>query len=350
MTPLRGALIGVGNVAVQGHLPGWRRREDATITAAVDSRPERREALHAVFPSARWYDSVEDLFALERENLDFVDICTPPSSHAMLCRSALSWSLHVLCEKPLVVAPEELRGIPLLAAERERALVTVHNWKHSAVATRLTALVREGVIGDVRRIRWETHRREPAIAAGDGPNWRVDPAQSGGGVLMDHGWHALYAISQWMTGAPRTIAARLETRKHHDFPLEDTADLFLAYADASAEIFLTWAEAERRNRIEITGTSGSLSVDGGRLERRDAQRRMLAEEELPSLTEGSHHPEWFDGVIREFLGEARGETPRGRNFAEATLCANLVDLAKESNRQGGQPLPVERLAGSRRRR
>ena len=136
MTPLRGALIGVGNVAVQGHLPGWRRREDATITAAVDSRPERREALHAVFPSARWYDSVEDLFALERENLDFVDICTPPASHAMLSRSALSWSLHVLCEKPLVVAPEELRGIPLLAAERERALVTVHNWKHSAVATR----------------------------------------------------------------------------------------------------------------------------------------------------------------------------------------------------------------------
>jgi len=350
MTPLRGALIGVGNVAVQGHLPGWRRREDATITAAVDSRPERREALHAVFPSARWYDSVEDLFALERENLDFVDICTPPASHAMLSRSALSWSLHVLCEKPLVVAPEELRGIPLLAAERERALVTVHNWKHSAVATRLTTLVREGVIGDVRRIRWETHRREPAIASGDGPNWRVDPAQSGGGVLMDHGWHALYAISQWMAGAPRTIAAQLETRKHHDWPLEDTADLFLAYADASAEVFLTWAESERRNRIEIIGTTGSLSVDGGRLERRDAQRRMLAEEELPSLTEGSHHPEWFDGVIREFLGEARGETPPGRNLAEATLCANLVDLAKESNRQGGQPLPVERLAGSRRRR
>jgi predicted dehydrogenase len=192
---------------VQGHLPGWRRREDATITAASTRGPSgaRRSTPSSERP---WYDSVEDLFALERENLDFVDICTPPASHAMLSRSALSWSLHVLCEKPLVVAPEELRGIPLLAAERERALVTVHNWKHSAVATRLTTLVREGVIGDVRRIRWETHRREPAIASGDGPNWRVDPAQSGGGVLMDHGWHALYAISQWMAGAPRTIAAR----------------------------------------------------------------------------------------------------------------------------------------------
>lgn len=349
-TPLRGALIGVGHVAAQGHLPGWKRRADATITAGVDSRPERREALAAVFPDAKWYESVEDLFAIERDQLDFVDICTPPSSHASLCRSALSWSLHVLCEKPLVVAPEELRGIPLLAAERGKALVTVHNWKHSAVVTRLTTLVREGTVGDVRRIRWETHRREPAVAAGAGPNWRLDPAQAGGGVLVDHGWHALYAVSQWLPAAPRTIAARLETRKHHDFPLEDTADLFLAYADASAEIFLTWAESDRRNRVEIGGTNGSLSVDGGRLERRDSQGRLLAEEELPSLAEGSHHPEWFDGVIREFLGEARGETPPGRNLGEATLCANLVDLAKESNRQGGQPLPVERLPGSRRRR
>jgi predicted dehydrogenase len=350
MTILRGALIGVGHVAAQGHLPGWKRRGDATITAAVDSRPERRDALSAVFPDAKWYDSVEDLFAVEREELDFVDICTPPSLHASLCRSALSWGLHVLCEKPLVLEPQELRGLPLLSAERQRALVTVHNWKHSAVLTRLTTLIREETIGDVRRVRWETHRREPAVAAGAGPNWRTDPAQSGGGVLVDHGWHALYAVSQWLPAAPRTIAGRLETRKHHDFPLEDTADLFLAYADASAEIFLTWAGSDRLNRIEIGGTSGSLSVDGGRLERRDVQGRLLAEEELPSLAEGSHHPEWFDGVIREFLGEVRGETPAGRNLAEATLCANLVDLAKESSRQGGQPLPVERLPGSRRRR
>jgi D-apiose dehydrogenase len=350
VTPLRGAMIGLGHVAAQGHLPGWKRRTDATITAGVDARPERRAELTAAFPNAKWYDSVEDLFAIEREQLDFVDICTPPAPHATLCRSALSWGLHVLCEKPLVLAPEELRGLPLLAAEREKALVTVHNWKHAPVLARVTALVKEGAIGDVRRVRWETHRREPAVAAGSGPNWRVDPKQSGGGVLVDHGWHAFYAVSQWMPGAPRTIAARLETRKHHDWPLEDTADLFLAYADASAEIFLTWAENERRNRVEVSGTNGSLSVDGGRLERRDAQRRLLAEEELPSLTEGSHHPDWFDGVIAEFLGEARGETPPGRNLGEATLCANLVDLAKESSRQGGQPLPVERLAGSRRRR
>jgi len=54
---LKGALLGVGHVAVGGHLPGWSQRTDATIVAAADARPERREHLAASYPGARWYDS-----------------------------------------------------------------------------------------------------------------------------------------------------------------------------------------------------------------------------------------------------------------------------------------------------
>ena len=32
---LRGAVIGLGNVAVKGHLPGWRARRDAVLVAAT---------------------------------------------------------------------------------------------------------------------------------------------------------------------------------------------------------------------------------------------------------------------------------------------------------------------------
>jgi predicted dehydrogenase len=154
------------------------------------------------FPNARWYETAE-LLATER--LDFVDICTPPASHATLCRSALSWGLHVLCEKPLVIAPEELRGLPILSAERDRALVTVHNWKHAPALARVTELVRDGAVGEVRRVKWETHRREPATAAGAGQLARRSGAV-GGGVLMDHGWHALHRDAVG-AGPPRTVAA-----------------------------------------------------------------------------------------------------------------------------------------------
>ena len=45
---LKGAFIGFGNVAANGHLPGWRARDDARIVAATDvycalrqDRPQR---------------------------------------------------------------------------------------------------------------------------------------------------------------------------------------------------------------------------------------------------------------------------------------------------------------------
>src|SRR5262245_6990371 len=145
MASLKGAFIGVGNVALRGHLPGWQARSDAAIVAACDARPERRAELSRELPGVRWYDTPEDL--LSREPLDFVDICTPPSTHGMLVRQALARSLHVLCEKPLVLAPEELRGLPALSSEKERALVTVHNWLHAPALSKIAEVLRSGAFG-----------------------------------------------------------------------------------------------------------------------------------------------------------------------------------------------------------
>ena len=346
---LRGAILGIGNVALNGHLPGWKERSDVEIVAAADARPDRLALLAETFPAARRYASAEEL--LERETLDFVDICTPPATHAAIARAALDRSLHVLCEKPLVLTPEELRGLPALAAEKERTLFTVHNWKHAPVLERVGELVRSGAIGEVRHCRWETLRDRPAVAVGDTANWRVDPAQSGGGVLVDHGWHALYVLQAWIPTTPRTVAARLSTRKHHEYPIEDTADLMLFHPAASAEIFLTWAADERTNRMELSGTRGKLVLDGGRLSLRDVDgTRTLEEWSFPSLTEGSHHPDWFGGVIAEFLAEAESPRARGHNLAEAALCANVLALAKESHRRGGEPLSAERAIGPGARR
>src|SRR5712692_9738696 len=120
---LRGALIGLGNVALEGHLPGWMRRRDVEIVAATDLEPGRRSAIEARIPQARWYASAEALLA--GETLDFVDICTPPASHGPLVAAALRAGVHVLCEKPLVISPAELAPLTRLAGERGRVLHTV---------------------------------------------------------------------------------------------------------------------------------------------------------------------------------------------------------------------------------
>ena len=64
---------------------------------------------------------------------------------------------------------------------------------------------------------------------------------------------------------------------------------------------------------------------------------------MPSIADGSHHPDWFAGVVDGFFAEIADAKWRGRNLAEAILCANVMALARESSRQGGVPLPIERM-------
>ena len=130
----------------------------------------------------------------------------------------------MLSEKPLVTRVDDAIRLELAAARAGCVLHTVHNWLKAPVCQKISALIDGGAIGNVRSVRWRTLRMQPAVAVSTAgaANWRVDPKLAGGGVLFDHGWHALYCVARW-AGAPRAVSARLETRRFHDQPLEDTA-------------------------------------------------------------------------------------------------------------------------------
>ena len=332
----RGAIIGLGNVAVHGHLPGWLARPDVEIVAATDLRAAQRATCEARPPGARWHDSAESLLA--EPGLDFVDICTPPSSHAALIRAALGRGLHVLCEKPLVRSLEELGPVAAFAQASGRVLHTVHNWHHAPIVRRAAELVRGGQIGALTRVVWHTLRTKPAVAGdGHGDNWRLDPL-AGGGVLSDHGWHACYVIQRWVGAWPTAVSARLTTRRHKRWHVEDTATLRLYFPEATAEMLLTWAADERRNWAALEGTSGRIELhdDTLVLTRGSAEKRWPC----PPLSNGSHHPDWFGAVAGQFLSEMNGAAPSGANLAEATLCVTVESLARESSRRGGETLPL----------
>jgi predicted dehydrogenase len=331
---LRGAVIGLGNVAVNGHLPGWRERADCVIVAATDASPSRQDACRSALPEARWHDSVESLLAAG--DLDFVDICTPPSSHAALIEAALGRSLHVLCEKPLVGSLAELDRLAGLARDAGCVFHTVHNWHHAPLVRATDAAIRAGRIGAVREVVWQTLRSQPAVAA-NGDGWRVDPEIGGGGVLTDHGWHVSYVIPRWVGARPEAVSARLETRRHHRFAVEDTATVRLHFPEAVADILLTWAADTRENHARVTGTAGRIEIEddtlivaaGGGEERRRYQ---------PPLSDGSAHPDWFTAIAEEFIGRVRDADALepSPNLDEAAVCIAVECAARESSRAGGE--------------
>ena len=334
---LRGGIIGLGNVALDVHVPGWARRDDVEIVAVSDVARERRPMAARLVPGARWHDSPDSLLASER--LDFIDICTPPSSHAGLIERALTSGLHVLCEKPLVCSREDLARVRGLAADTGRVLHTVHNWHHAPIIRQTSALLDRKAVGQITSIVWETLRTAPAaVRDGEGANWRLDPARGGGGILTDHGWHVFYLLQTWIREAPTSVSARLETRRHVT-PVEDTATVRVTFPSGVADVFLTWAAASRQNRVVLEGTEGRIELDDADvIVKHDGGEQRW--ECPPALSQGSVHPDWFDPVVQEFVGEVTGARPRNGNLAEASLCLLIEALARESSQQQGRPMAI----------
>jgi predicted dehydrogenase len=83
---LRGALIGAGNIAMNGHVPQWAGdpvlAREVEIVAVADLSPANLEAAARALPEARAYKSAEALLATE--SLDFCDVCTPPFTRRTL--------------------------------------------------------------------------------------------------------------------------------------------------------------------------------------------------------------------------------------------------------------------------
>lgn len=327
---LKGAIIGFGFIAKEGHLPAWLARSDVDILAVADENPERQAVARSVLPGVRGYASALELLA--REDLDFVDICSPPASHRGFILAALERGLHVLCEKPLVLETTDLADIAAL--QGPRSVYTVHNWKYAPIFIKITELLLEGRLGTVREIDYEVLRTQPSVAVAARPgdaNWRLDPRIAGGGILVDHGWHAFYNIGSWIAKPPRNVECQLENRTFKDLPVEDTATVHIDFGDARARLFFTWAASERKNTLRISGSAGELSVQGNVLHLKSAagdEAFTFAE----ALSQGSHHPEWFPPVIEGFI-QSRTD-PGARNLTEAALSLKLLDCAKRSHRAG----------------
>ncbi len=332
--PVKGAIIGFGHIAANGHVPAYRADSRVDIKAVCDSHPDRKALKDRLLPGSRFYCSADKL--LHKEDIDFVDVSTPPAAHGTYILQALASGRHVLCEKPLVLDTEDLLKIWKMMEEEARTVVTVHNWRYSPILQKVRDLVQEGVAGKIQNMEYRVIRTQPSVAVeGEtSENWRLNPAVAGGGILVDHGWHAFYLVNEWADKTPQRVKCRLENRKFNDIQVEDTADVLFEYEDIKARLFFTWAGQERSNSILIQGTLGEIRVmdDTILVENETGSSRISFAE---GLSAGSHHADWYGAVLDEFIVEMKDPQAAGRNFHEAACCFNLLEHCKRSSSSGG---------------
>ena len=320
---LRGAIIGFGEVARHGHWPGYKKSQEAKIVAVIDRTEERRKLARELSPGVATFSTIEELTG--SVEIDFVDICTPPALHGEPMLAALGKGWNVLCEKPLLLDLVELERARSLARETGRVIVPVHNWKYAPIIRRATEILRSGTIGQLRGVEIDTLRiQDCAVADPNHPNWRRDPAMAGGGVLMDHGWHAIYLARHWFGAEPSDVQVSLH--RPTESGVEDEATLTLTFPAGSAKIFLTWRAEVRRNTMRLIGEHGEIALNDDTLITGDKSLRFES-----ALSAGSHHADWFEAMLPDVIASFHQPETAGELFEEAALCLSVIRRAYQAN-------------------
>jgi predicted dehydrogenase len=332
---LKGVLLGAGNIALKGHAPQWAGalKDQVEIVAVADLSEANREAARQWFPEARRYESAED--ALNTENPDFVDICTPPFTHRGLIARAASRGIHVICEKPLAPSLDEALRIADGVRRAKVVFQPCHQYNYSPPWQVVKGLVPR--IGEIHFAEYTVRR----MAANEGnahwtPAWRTNREIAGGGILVDHGAHILYQLRGIM-GEPRSVNATVRTLLHRGYGVEDTALLTLDHGRALAELSLSWAAKRREIVFRFVGEHGELVSDEEKI-------RLFAEtsEEVPlsGMSSNSSHSEWFAPLFAAFLDRVRRRDLDPAPLEESIYVARLIELAYASSK-AGRALPLE---------
>jgi scyllo-inositol 2-dehydrogenase (NADP+) len=151
MMPIRIAIIGLGWVAVNRHIPALRRNPAFRLVGVVSRHGGRAAEAAARFGIPRFAASDDFSHVDWLDEIDAVVIATPPAAHAGLTCAALEKGKHVLVEKPFAMTVEEGERMVTVARAQKRVLAVVHNFPFSRGAKKLIADLERGKLGSLRR-------------------------------------------------------------------------------------------------------------------------------------------------------------------------------------------------------
>ena len=250
----------------------------ARLAAITDVEPERAKSLAGEFGCA----AEPDLDALlARDDIDVVSVCVPSGLHADVGVRAAEAGKHLVVEKPIDVslaAADRLIGAAR-AASVVMTVISQHRFDRGLVELR--RLLDDRALGRLvlgeASTKWYRSQGYYDSAAWRG-TWGLD-----GGSLMNQGIHYVDLLL-WCMG-PVTEVTALYATQTHQIEVEDTALAALRFSSgavgtvvASTAVFPGFAQ-----RLEITGTSGTVVVEDGQI-----VRRALSAE-LPGLREDDHN-------------------------------------------------------------
>ena len=250
------AIVGCGigrSHIVEGYLPN---ADKFKVVALCDLNEERLDKIGEEFGIERRLVNFDDLLAMD--DIDVIDVCTPPGAHLAMVTAALDAGKHVICEKPLVGS---LRDVDAVIAKEKSArgkLMPVFQYRFGDGIEQVKTIIDAGIAGKPFTGTVETMwRREAAYYA---VPWRGKWKTELGGVLMGHAIHP-HDIFTYLMGDIARIFGRVATRVN-PIEVEDCISASVEMkSGALASFTATLGSADEITRIRLAFENVTFESD-----------------------------------------------------------------------------------------
>ncbi len=321
------AVIGAGAVGTHRAAAAVRhpRSELVWVVDPDEGAAQRLADQHGVPFAREW----SPLFL--EATIDVAVVCTPHVSLAEASIAALKAGRHVLVEAPMGRNVSEAVAMSEAATAVGCVLKIGLHHRYYPGLTRAHAYYSEGVIGEIIHIRARYgHGVRPASVGHGAEWWREDRELVAGGQLTDHGLHVVDLV-HWFAGEPKEAIAFLQTAAWPIKPLEDSAFAMLRFERGAVAILHTsWTEWAEHFEFEVTGTQGSLRVEGlgtryGQHRLTVARRRTLGDRPYTETTVFDDDDLSWDAEWAEFVAAVEDGLPFHGSPYEGVTVMNILD-------------------------
>jgi UDP-N-acetyl-2-amino-2-deoxyglucuronate dehydrogenase len=249
----RFALTGVAGFVAPRHLKAIKETGNELV-AAID-KSDSAGILDHYFPKAEFFTEFETferfLRKQERTPIDYFSICTPNHLHNEHIRFALGHEANVICEKPIVLYPEEAYELLEVQTRSGREVFNVLQLRlHPSIVSlrNQTAGLNSSKKSDID-LAYVTPRGNWYHSS-----WKGDIKKSGG-IATNIGIH-FFDMLIWIFGKVQNIIVHLHEK--------DRAAGFLELERARVRWFLSINEKDIPVETKLNGEHSSrfLAVDG----------------------------------------------------------------------------------------
>jgi len=210
---------------------------------------------------------------IERDDVDVVDICTPPGTHAEIAAAAAAAGKAVFCEKPLSTNLSDAKTALAAVTAADVKNAVGFNYRRLPAVALMQRMISEGAIGKV--LLWRAIWLSDEFADPTTPyDWRFD-ASMGGSTIADLGCH-LIDMALWMAGPVTEVCAQSTTFTTErssgvgqtPVTVDDSSQALMRFESGARGSLEVGRVSMRRPcdfTVEVNGTRGTLVFDYSRL-------------------------------------------------------------------------------------